>query len=206
MADNFFVKSFIKVLKLKWLCRIIFEIQGWELDPNVPKEAERCVLVAAPHTSNWDYVIGMAAFHILKIPMCFAIKKEWMFFPFNIYLRSQGALAIDRTPKIKGDKRPSMVEAMAKLFEKHERICLMITPEGTRSKRTKWKTGFYHIAMKAEVPIVLGYLDYAKKRCGLGEVLYPSGNYDQDMRKVTAFYKQFTPKYPENFSLDLDYV
>ena len=191
---------------MKWLCKIIFERKGWKLNPNYPEGLDRCVMVAAPHTSNWDFVFALGVFHILKIPIRFAMKKEMLFFPFNIIFGALGALSIDRSPKDKASPRKSTVEAMAELFEKHQRLCLLIAPEGTRSLRKKWKTGFYYTALKAGVPIALGYVDYQKKEAGIGKKITPTGDLEGDMKEIMAFYKDIKAKYPENFSLDQDYA
>ena len=110
------------------------------------------------------------------------------------------------SPKKPGDPRPSMTEAMVQLFKDHKELAVMVTPEGTRSLRTKWKTGFYHVAADAKVPIGLGYLDYANKVAGVGYMLHPSGDKDKDMREIMAFYKNIKGKHPEKFSIDLDYA
>lgn len=190
---------------INWIFRQIFHFQGWKIVEPIPTEAKRCVLIAAPHTSNWDMVYTRACFDKLKIPLRFTIKKEWLPFPFGWILKPMGALGIDRSPKQKGGERPSMVEVMVELFQKHQDLCMLITPEGTRKKVTKWKTGFYYVALQAQVPIVCGYLDYKKKEAGMGLVLFPSGDLAEDMKKIMQFYKNITPKFPENFSLDLDY-
>jgi 1-acyl-sn-glycerol-3-phosphate acyltransferase len=95
---------------------------------------------------------------------------------------------------------------MAELFEQHQRIAVMVTPEGTRSLRKQWKTGFYYAALKADVPICLGYLDYANKIAGVGPVIYPSGNLETDMRQIMDFYRPIQGKHPELFSLDERYA
>ncbi|MDF2454002.1 MAG: acyltransferase, partial [Bacteroidota bacterium] len=96
------------------------------------------------------------------------------------------------------------VDAMAELFTKYDTLRLIITPEGTRSRREKWKTGFYHVAMKAKVPIALGFMDYEKKECGIDKIIYPSGDYKKDMKIIMDFYKNIKAKYPENFSVDTE--
>lgn len=181
-------------------------MHGFKLDTNIPPEAQRCVLVAAPHTSNWDLVYARAAFDWLNIPLKFTIKKEWTRFPFNLFLNPMGALPIDRTPKKPGEARPSMVDSMADLFNHHERLAMLVTPEATRKKNPHWKTGFYYVALKANVPIVCGYLDYKTKTAGMGLVLYPSGDLKADMKKIMLFYWDKTAKFPENFSIDYSYL
>ena len=191
---------------LKWLFKLIFRLKGWVLDTNLPEYGDRAVCIAAPHTSNWDFIFTIACFDMLKIPVRFTIKKEWMKWPFKGSMLRFGAIGIDRTPKTRGDKRPSMVEVMINLFKQHDHLILTITPEGTRKKRTKWKTGFYHVAKKAGVPIMCGYLDYNKKQAGVGLILYPGDDMDADLKQIMAFYNTKHPKNPELFSVDVNYI
>ncbi len=186
--------------------RFIFKMLGWTIDENVPPEANRCVLTAVPHTSNWDFFIVNMAFSILRIPMKFTIKDDWMKFPFNLIIKPLGGIGIDRSPKQAGEKRLSLVEAMANLFKEHEQLAMVVTPEGTRSKATKWKTGFYYTAVTAGVPICLSYCDFSMKKAGIGKVIYPSGDIEKDMREITRFYKDFKGRHPEKFSVDLRYL
>jgi len=113
-------------------------------------------MVAAPHTSNWDFVYARAAFFILGIRLRFTIKKELFFFPLGALLKGLGGIAIDR------QSRENMTSKMIELYHQYDELVLLITPEGTRSYAEKWKKGFYYIAQGAKVPIVLGYLDYQK--------------------------------------------
>lgn len=203
-------KTFVSLQKVTFMInaifRLIFKVQGRKLDKNIPKEAQRCVIIAAPHTSNWDLVYARAAFDWLKIPLRFTIKKEWIRFPLNLVLVPMGALGIDRSPKKPGEPRPSMVDAMADLFNQHQSLAMMVTPEGTRKKNPHWKTGFYHVALKAKVPIVCGYLDYKTKTAGMGLVVYPTGDIKSDLKKIMLFYEKINAKYPENFSIDYSYL
>lgn len=129
-----------------------------------------------------------------------------MRFPFNLIVGPMGGIPIDRSPKVSGQQRKSMVEAMADLFLQYDRIAVMVTPEGTRGKRTEWKTGFYHVAKMAGVPIALGYLDYANKVAGVDKLIYPGDDMDADMREIMLFYKDIAPKHPEKFSIDTRYL
>lgn len=173
---------------LRFIFRFLFWIKGWKVENLYPNETERCVMTAAPHTSNWDLVMVIAAFEKIKVPLRFTIKKEWLKFPVGLFIKPLGAIAINRSPKVPGEARKSMVEAMADLFEQQERIALVITPEGTRKKVSELRTGFYHLALKAKVPIALGYADYAKKIAGIGKVIYPTGDYEKDVQEIKAFY------------------
>lgn len=189
----------------KLLARSVYAFTGWTFKNQMPSHIKQCVMIAVPHTSNWDALYTRPAFVLMGIPVKITIKDSYMRFPYGALIRYLGGIGIDRSPKKEGEKRPSMVQLMADLFKKHDDLVMLITPEGTRSKRTQWKTGFYHIAVAANVPIALGYCDYQKKEAGVGKVIYPSGDMKKDMHEIMAFYKHVVPKHPQNFSIDLDY-
>jgi 1-acyl-sn-glycerol-3-phosphate acyltransferase len=192
-------------MNLSAACSRIFKTTGWTVDSNLPPEIKKCIIIAAPHTSNWDFWYTMAAFAIYRLKIRFTVKKEWMQFPFSLLMKPLGGIAIDRTPRTVESDRKSFVEAMVELFRENKELIIVITPEGTRSLRDKWKTGFYHAAQGAGVPICLGYVDYAKKKAGIGKVIYPK-DYVTDMREIMAFYGQVTAKFPEKFAVDKDFV
>ena len=155
-------------------------------------------MIAAPHTSNWDFFYARAAFFIMGIPVKTTIKKEAMFFPLNLVLRFFGVIPIDRNKKADGlTRKNSLVDAMVQLFEERERLVILITPEGTRKYVARWKTGFYHVAKGAEVPIILGYLDYEKKHAGIGPIIYPGNDLDEDLENILEFYRSVKGRYPE---------
>ena len=172
------------------------------MDENVPPESQRCVMIAAPHTSNWDFWYMRLSFFVMNIPMRYTVKKVLTNFPLGLIFKPLGGIGIDRRPKKNTTERRSYTDIMKEIFQNHERIAMIVTPEGTRSFRDKWKTGFYYTAMEANVPITFGYLDYKKKQAGVGGVLYPTGNFEEDMRVITAFYKDIAPKHPKLFSVD----
>lgn len=186
----------------RYLCRLYIQALGWKTDPKLPKGVERCVMIAAPHTSNMDLIHMIGAFSVYGLSLRFAIKKEWMRFPYRLIMRPLGAIGIDRSPKKAGEKRKSVVEAIVSLFDKNKELIVVIAPEGTRTLREQWKTGFYHVAKQANLPIMLGYVDYVKKEAGVGKVVMPSDDMDKDMREIMDFYRNSSPKYPEKFSLD----
>ncbi len=184
---------------------IALKLFGWKTVNKLPADVKKCVMIAAPHTSNWDLYFTRAAFAVLKIPVRFTIKKEWIRTPIGIFLLFLGAIPIDRKPK--GMKKPiSMTDAMVNLFEHREQLTVLVTPEGTRSYQDRWRSGFYHVAQKANVPIALGYLDYKNKVAGVGGVVYLSGDMQADMKKIMEFYATISPKYPEKFSIDKRYL
>lgn len=190
---------------LKLIFAFFFKIHGWKVDSNMPPEAQKCVMIASPHTSNWDIVYTAAAFRKMKIPLRFTIKKEWFRFPFNLLIGPLGGIPIDRNPRKPGEKRLSMVDAMADLFKGRSSIAVTVTPEGTRKRNDRWKTGFWHTAKQAGVPICLGYLDYKNKIAGVGPVIMPT-NLEEDMRTIMEFYQTIPPKFPENFTPDPRYI
>ncbi|TVR00188.1 MAG: acyltransferase [Deltaproteobacteria bacterium] len=179
-----------------------FRIAGQELGD----VHRRCVVTAAPHTSNLDVFYTLAAFDLLGLPVRFTIKKEWLRFPVRKLLMDAGAIPIDRTPRTQNAAKPSMTEMMVRLFEEHEGdLALAVTPEGTRSPVTRWRTGFWHVARQAGVPILLGYLDYGRREAGFGGVIHPT-DLEKDMRTLTRFYRDLTPRYGDRYLLDQRYV
>jgi 1-acyl-sn-glycerol-3-phosphate acyltransferase len=182
--------------------KLVMKFFGWKVNMNLPDQVDRCVMIAAPHTSNWDFLFSLATFRILGIPFRFTVKDEMFRFPFGFITRKLGGIAINRRPKKLGEERLSMVDAMANLFEEHDRLVVLVTPEATRSLRTEWKTGFYYVAQKAKVPVALGYLNYIDKEAGVGKIVWPSGDMEKDMRIIMDFYKDKQAKYPEKFSID----
>ena len=182
----------------KWLLRL----SGWQLNPDIPEAVQHCVIIAAPHTSNWDIYYARLGFYLMGVPMKFTIKKEWTRFPLNLLVEPLGGLPIDRSPRGKKGERPSYTQLMAELLQEYDRIAMMVTPEGTRSKRTKWRTGFYYAALEANVPICFGYLNYAKKEAGVGGPVYPTGDREADMKKIMDFYRDIPGRFPEQFALD----
>lgn len=194
---------------LSWL---LFKLSGWKVKGSLPADVKKCVMIAAPHTSNWDLVYARAAFFLMGVPVRYTIKKEAMkAFPLNILLKSLGAIPVERNKeKAAKAKQGSLVYGMARLFKERDELVVMVTPEGTRKFVPRWKTGFYHVARIANVPIVLGYLNYAKKEAGIGPAIYPSGDINEDLNKILSFYADITPKYPEQgvilSKMDPDYA
>ncbi|RKG34750.1 acyltransferase [Acinetobacter tianfuensis] len=178
---------------------------GWEIDNHWPLDLDQCVMIAAPHTSNWDALYARLALKALGVNVRITIKDSYMKLPFGPFVRAMGGIGIDRRPKQASEERLSMVQVMSDLFKTHDKLVMLVTPEGTRAKQEKWKTGFYHVAVTAGVPIALAYMDYAKKKTGVGKIVYPTGDYEKDMAEIMAFYASISAKFPEQFSVDLRY-
>ena len=184
---------------LKSLGKLIFSITGWTVYGEMPKDLKKAVIIAAPHTSYWDFFYARIAFSIIGVPLKVTIKKEVVNNPFIGWaVRGMGGIAIDRTPKVGNlKKKKSMVDAMVDLINERDELIMMVTPEGTRKQVKKWKSGFYRVAEQANVPIIMGYLDYAKKHAGFGPIFYPTGDYEKDVEEIMEFYRSKTGKYPE---------
>ena len=175
---------------------------GWKIDNHWDLNIDQCVMIAAPHTSNWDALYARLALKALGVNVRITIKDSYMKLPLGPFVRAMGGIGINRRPKKEGEARPSMVELMSDLFKTHEKLVMLVTPEGTRAKQEKWKTGFYHVATTAGVPIALAYMDYTKKKCGVGKIVYPSGDMEKDMAEIMEFYSNINAKFPEKFSVD----
>ncbi len=185
---------------MKKFSKRLLNLWGWETVGEVPAEHRKLLIIEAPHTSNWDYLLGMLAITSVGIKVNVVIKKEIFFWPFGFLLKKLGGIPLDRSGNL------SKVDSLAALFREKDELNLAITPEGTRSLSTKWKRGYYYIAEKAGVPILLTAIDYKQKAAIFGPVLYPTGNYKKDLKKIEAFYKGRVAKYPQNFNLSSQYL
>ena len=167
---------------------------GWKgrLDaPILPK----CVFCVAPHTSNWDFVLGSIFIRSIGGKSRVLMKKGWFIFPFSLFLRALGCMPVDQHNKMKMTKR------LINYFDKKTSCHLAITPEGTRKRNPKWKTGFYHIAMAVNVPITVAYIDYKEKTIGILENFTPTGNKTEDILYIKSLYKGIQGKHPEQFAI-----
>lgn len=182
--ETIIIRPIMRLLSLFYLKCIGWRVEGEP--PNIPKY----VMIAAPHTSNWDFVIALAIVFVYRINIQIMMKNTWFFWPLGSIFRWLGAVPIDRS------KKSNVVAQSIEAFNRSREMLLMVPPSGTRKKVLYWKTGFYHIANGAGVPIVMGFLDYRRKRGGIGPVFYPTGNVDQDMHTIRTFYRDITGKHP----------
>jgi 1-acyl-sn-glycerol-3-phosphate acyltransferase len=169
---------------------LLFRLAGWRTEGAAPS-AGRFVIIAAPHTSNWDAVILLVAARIFDLPLAWFVKDSWFFFPMGGLMRRLGGVPIDRSG------RHGVVEQAIAQLKSSERLALAVPPEGTRGRAPYWKTGFYHIARGADVPIVLGFIDYGRKVAGLGPAFTPTGDLQRDFEVFRAFYENVQPKHPD---------
>jgi 1-acyl-sn-glycerol-3-phosphate acyltransferase len=187
---------------VKYLCSRIVKAWGWKFIDNTPNDIGSYVALGAPHTSNWDFITAMTIIYNAKnVKSKFLIKSSWMKFPLNLFFKPIGAVGVDREA-IKEKAGLKSTDVLSNLFHGKDKIALWIAPEGTRSLRTKWKTGFYYTAKKANVPIVLAFADWKSKTLGLGKVIYLTDNFEHDMSEIMKFYAPMEGKIIEKFSID----
>ena len=163
----------------------------WELDTSI-ELPKKCVVCIAPHTSNWDFIVGILFKYATNLQASFFMKKEWFRFPLSIIMKLLGGIPIDRS------KKNNVTDIIAEEFNKRDSLIIGLTPEGTRSLNYEWKKGFYYIAQKANVPIVLAYIDFKKKKVGYNKLLIPT-NYEDDIIMIKKYYSNINAKYPETF-------
>ena len=161
----------------------VLKLLGYKVDcVNIPPEIKKCVLLFAPHTSYYDFLIGTMAINVMGFKASLLIKKEAFFWPLGPILRKCGGIPIDRA-----NVKKFLVFA-AQYIKEQEEIAFLISPEGTRKLNPNWKRGFYFIAQEAGVPIVPGYLDFRTKRGGVLPAFYPTGDYEKDLAELEKNY------------------
>jgi 1-acyl-sn-glycerol-3-phosphate acyltransferase len=175
-----------------WLGLMFLKILGWRVEGEIPS-IKKFVIIAAPHTSNWDFPITLAVAFALKIKIYWMGKTAMFRWPFGGLLRWLGGIPIDRS------RSHNVVDQSIQAFQERDQLIMVVPPEGTRKKVSYWKTGFYHIARGAAVPIVLGFLDYRQKAGGIGPTFFPTGRIEEDMRQIRAYYATITGKRQSQF-------
>lgn len=177
--------------------KLLMKLSSWKIEGTLPKD-KKLIICVAPHTSNWDFLIGKIAYGSLGKKTSFLIKKEWV---DNIlvgwWLKLHGAIGVAR------DKKTSLTDKLAEQIKKAKELHLAITPEGTRKANPDWKMGFYHIAKKAEVPILIVGLDFKERKAKILDLFKPTGNEALDIKYIKEKYLGITAKYPELFDLGL---
>jgi 1-acyl-sn-glycerol-3-phosphate acyltransferase len=176
---------------LRGLSLAFLKLTGWKVEGSLPPDCPKCVLIAAPHTSNWDLPYTLMVGFALRLNLYWMGKESIFRPPFGGVMRWLGGISVDR------EKSTNLVAASVEALRAADgKVQLTVPPEGTRSKTRYWKTGFYHIAQGAQVPIVMAYMDYARKVSGLGPVFHPTGDIERDMETIKAFYAPFKGKNP----------
>jgi 1-acyl-sn-glycerol-3-phosphate acyltransferase len=177
---------------LRALGSTVLRLRGWEIEGAFP-DTPKFVLIVAPHTSNWDFPVGLMAMFSLRLRLSYLAKHTLFWFPLGPFMRWVGGIPVDRS--VHADRVKDAIEE----FGRHDRLILVVTPEGTRKKVPRWKTGFYHVAVGAGVPIVPVSFDYTRKVITLWPAFTPTGDIEADIEKLQAIYKREMAKRPENF-------
>ena len=183
--------------RIGWLARAMkgalylwFRLNGWTVEGSAPS-SRKFVIIAAPHTSNWDFVYFLGGARALNLNLSFMGKASLFRGMFGKTMRELGGIPVDRS------KSNNAVAAMAAEFNERDEFMLTIAPEGARGRASEWKSGFYQIAMAAGVPMVCGMMDYKRKVVALGEAIMPTGDYAADMVRISECYRSCSPKYPQ---------
>ena len=177
-------------MKRLWIA--LAKLFGWHFEMPDDATLERlrhCVIIMAPHTSIYDFLLGAAAIWEMNLNGRFFIKKEFFKFPIKGFLRKCGALPIDR-----GNRGNHIVDSAVAALRENREMTIIITPEGTRKPVRRFKRGFYEIALQADVPIALTYINFKTRRMGVGPIMTPTGDFNSDMRKILAYYGDAHPR------------
>lgn len=172
---------------------LLFKVMGWKVEVTVPMD-EKYIIALAPHTSNYDFFLGVLYSRAKGFRCDFLMKKEWFFWPLGVLMRYLGGIPVDRSKKM------SMTDQLAAVAKERDIFHLCVTPEGTRSRTTEWKKGFYYIALKAGLPILLYGVDYPSKTIRCTEAVIPNGDVDGQMAFIKSYFKDFTGRHPEKFA------
>lgn len=180
------ISSFCRLILFKWW--------KWKAEITCPIP-DKCIMAIAPHTSNLDFIIGILYSRAVGMKANFLMKKEWFFWPMGILMRRLGGIPVYR------NKKTSLTDQLAEYARKSPFFQLAITPEGTRSRVEEWKKGFYYIAYKAEIPILLFGLDFEHKRIVCTRKIFPTGDYNAQIIEIKNYFKSFKGRHPEKFSV-----
>lgn len=175
---------------MRSLSQFLLKLFGWKIVGTLPKE-NKYLIVVAPHTSNWDLLVGLVGRISFGVKVSFLMKKQVFVFPLGPIMRALGGIAVDRS------KNTNLVDQIARQFQERDKLILALTPEGTRSPVKRWKQGFYHIACKAKIPLLLVGFDYPSKEIRISELFQVTGDIEQDFPKIIAYFKGISGKYPK---------
>ena len=175
----------------QWIARSLLSVFGWRIELDDAPDLPKLMLVGAPHTSNWDFVLTLVTFFALSVRISWMAKHTFFRWPIKGVLAWLGGVPVDRTSREEG-----LVEQTIRAFEDNDKFVIAVMPEGTRSKVHRWKTGFYYIAQGAGVPIVLIRFDYGRKVMGIGPTIEPTGDIEADMARIKAIFSTIKGKHP----------
>lgn len=179
---------------LRVISRIILKIIRWRVVGSIPTDQRKYVLIVAPHTSNWDFVLFVLAVSVLRLKPSVLIKSTLFVGPLGWFLRYCGGIPVNRS------QASSLVSYIASIYQENEDFVLIVTPEGTRSPNANWKRGFHHVATAAQVPIVIVYVDSVIKTIGVEGMMEPSDDVDGDLVKLKKFFDTKSGLKPKNYA------
>jgi len=178
----------------KIIGKLVLFISRWKTTYPDEFNIDKCVMLAVPHTSNWDLLYALAVYWKYGVDAKFLIKDDYTKGIVGFLFRWLGAIGINRK------KNNNMINYSKELFDANDKFVMLVPAEGTRKRVNKWKTGFYHIAKKADVPVALGFLDYKERLTGVGGLIELTDNFENDMQRIEDFYKDKTGKHPELYN------
>ena len=179
---------------LRVLSKIILKIIRWQVIGSLPEDQKKYVLIVAPHTSNWDFILFVLAVSVLRLKPSVLIKSTLFVGPLGWFLRYCGAIPVNRS------QASSLVTYIASIYEERDEFVLIITPEGTRSPNPNWKRGFHHVATTAGVPILVVYVDSAIRTIGIKGLMEPTDDADADLRELKTFFDAKRGLKPQNYA------
>ena len=183
---------------MRLISKFILRLMGWKSVGGFPNDLKKYVVIVAPHTSGWDFVIGLLFRKVLHLEHAKYLGKHQLFKPpFGFFFRWLGGYPVDRTSS------HNLVDQVVKIFDQHQEFALALSPEGTRKRVDKLKTGFYNIARKAGVPIIMVAFDYQHKQAIVSQPFYVTNNEQADFEKILDFFRPIEGKYPENALMHL---
>lgn len=195
MHRTMFDTPILKTL-FRWVSILLLKLLGWKIEGEVPKDLKKCVMLAAPHTSNWDLPITLMTAFVLNAKVYWLGNNELFKPPYRSLMFWIGGIPINRS------KSTNVVQASIDAIKSSDTLILIVPPEGTRSKVTYWKTGFYHIAQGAGVPILMGFLDYSRKTSGIAGTYMTTGDIEVDLNYIKSVYKPMKGKKEKQFNLE----
>ena len=179
----------------KWFWTQLLKLTGWEIIGSFPRELKKAIIVVGPHTSNWDFFYGYLTRSSQKFPSYFLIKDDWTKIPVvGAIIKAMGGVGVDRSK----DKKISISQQIIHKFNTLDEFVITITPEGTRKRNDNWRTGFWHIAKEANVPLVPASFDYPTKQIVWNEPFFTGESKEKDIEKLKAIFRQYTGRFPEN--------
>ena len=179
----------------KSVSKLYFKLSGWKIVGEIPSEVKKCIIVGAPHTSNWDLIYARLALYIFNYKINYLIKDSMFKNPIVAwFFRVTGGIPVNRS------KSSNLTGQLAILLNNEDTLYLTIAPEGTRKWVKRWKTGFYRLAVDCNIPIALAFLDYKKKHAGLIKIFYPTGNMIEDLKVIESFYSSEMALKPDYYN------